>query len=113
VNFSLRPRVPADSRLHVERLGEGFWHVTVRFGFVEVPNVAKALHQEKSKCPIDPDDAIYFSEHDTVVARKGKPRLAAWRRQLFSFLSRNSIHPADRFNIPSENFVQISRQIEV
>jgi KUP system potassium uptake protein len=87
--------------------------VTVRFGFVEVPNVAKALHQEKSRCPIDPDDAIYFSEHDYVVARKQKPRLAGWRRRLFSFLNRNSIHPADRFNIPAENFVQIIRRIEV
>jgi hypothetical protein len=28
----------------------------------------------------DPDDAIYFSEHDYVVARQQKPRLAAWRR---------------------------------
>jgi KUP system potassium uptake protein len=113
VSFSIRPRVRPNNRLHVEKLGEGFWHVTVRFGFVEIPNVAKALHLEKSKCPIDPDNAIYFSERDNVVARKGKPRLAAWRRRLFSFLSRNSIHPADRFNIPAENFVEISRQIEV
>jgi KUP system potassium uptake protein len=113
VSFSIRPRVRPNNRLHVEKLGEGFWHVTVRFGFVEIPNVAKTLHLEKSKCPIDPDQAIYFSEHDTVVARKGKPRLAAWRRRLFSFLSRNSIDPADRFNIPAENFVQISRRIEV
>jgi len=113
VSFSIRPRVRHNNRLHVEKLGEGFWHVAVRFGFVEVPNVAKALHLEKSKCPIDPDQAIYFSEHDTVVARKGKPRLAAWRRKLFSFLSRNAIDPVDRFDIPAENFVQISRQIEV
>jgi KUP system potassium uptake protein len=113
VSFTNRPRVRASSRLYVEPLGEGFWHVTVRFGFIEVPNVAKALHQDKSKCPIDPDNAIYFSERDYVEARKQKPRLSAWRRVLFSFLYRNSIHPADRFSIPAENFVQISRQIEV
>jgi KUP system potassium uptake protein len=113
VSFSIRPRVPADSRLHVERLCEGFWHVTVRFGFVEVPNVAMALHREKSNCPIDADKAIYFSERDRVVARKQKPRLAAWRRRLFSFLYRNAIDPVDRFDLPAENFVQISRQIEV
>jgi KUP system potassium uptake protein len=113
VNFTLRPRVHASNRLHVERLGEGFWHVTVHFGFVEVPDVARALSQDKSRCPINPDDAIYFSERDRVVARKGKLRLAGWRRQLFSFLYRNSVHPADRFNIPAENFVQIGRQIEV
>ena len=64
-------------------------------------------------CPIKSDEAIYFSERDYVVARKQKPRLAAWRRHLFSFLYRNSIHPADRFNFPSGQFVQISRQIEI
>jgi KUP system potassium uptake protein len=113
VVFTNRPRIRADNRLSVERLGEGFWRVTVRFGFMEVPDVARALHQEKSECPIDPDDAIYFSEHDYVVARKQKPRLFAWRRSLFSFLNRNSVHPADLFNIPADNFVQISRRIEV
>ena len=113
VQFTNRPRVRASNRLRVERLGEGFWHVTVRFGFVEVPNVARALHQEKAKCPVDLDNAIYFSERDRVAARKQKPRLAAWRRHLFSFLYRNSIHPADRFSFPAENFVQISRQIEI
>jgi K+ transporter len=39
--------------------------------------------------------------------------MAAWRRRLFSFLYRNSVHPADRFNLPPQNFVQISRQFEV
>jgi KUP system potassium uptake protein len=113
VEFSIRPRIGAHRRLHSERLAEGFWHITVRFGFVEVPDLARVLHLEKSKCPIDPDNATYFSERDYVVARKQKPRLQGWRRRLFSFLYRNSIHPADRFNIPADNFVQISRQIEV
>ena len=113
VHFSNRPRVRPDSRLSSERLAEGFWHVTVRFGFVEIPDVAKALHKDKSKCPVDLDNAIYFSERDFVVARKQQPRLSAWRRRLFSFLYRNAIHPSDRFNIPAQNFVQIGRQLEV
>jgi KUP system potassium uptake protein len=113
VHFSNRPRVRPSNRLHFAPLGAGFWHVTVRFGFMDVPDVAHALHEEKSKCPIDPDDAIYFSERDHVVARKQKPRLSGWRRRLFSFLYLNSVNPADRFNFPAENFVQISRQIEV
>jgi KUP system potassium uptake protein len=113
VHFTIRPRVPAHRRLHFEKLGEGFWHVTVRFGFIEVPDIAKALHREKSECPVNLDNAIYFSERDRVVGRKHEPRLSAWRRKLFAFLYRNSINPADRFNIPAENFVQIARQIEV
>jgi KUP system potassium uptake protein len=114
VEFSaVRPRVRSGSRLLVERLGPGFWHVTVRFGFVEVPDLARTLGQEKSKCPIAPEHAIYFSERDYVVARKQKPRLARWRRRLFSLLYRNAVQPSDRFNIPAEDFVQISREIEV
>jgi KUP system potassium uptake protein len=113
VQFTASPRVRAKSRLHIEPLGHGFWRVTVRFGFMENPDVSRALDREKAKCPIKTDDAIYFSERDYVVARKHKPRLAAWRRRLFSFLSSNSVHPADRFNFPSEQFVQISREIEI
>jgi KUP system potassium uptake protein len=113
VSFVPRPRVRSNNRLHAESLGERFWHVTVRFGFMETPDVCRALSREKSKCPIDPENAIYFSERDRVVARRQKPRLAAWRRRLFSFLYRNSIQPADRFNFPSEKFVEVTRQIEV
>jgi len=113
VEFTARPRVRSNSRLHVEALGHGFWQVRVRFGFMETPDITKALQREKSKCPINLDDALYFSERDHVVGRKQKPHLSAWRRQLFSFLYRNSIHPADRFNFPSEHFIQISREIEI
>jgi KUP system potassium uptake protein len=87
--------------------------VTVRFGFLEVPNIPKVLHIVKAQCPLDLDDAIYFSERDRVVRRKTKPRFAGWRRRVFAFLYRNSIHPADRFNFPAGNFVQVARQREI
>jgi KUP system potassium uptake protein len=113
VHFTARPRVRSGAHVRGERLGEGFWHLTVRFGFMEIPDVPKMLHREKSKCPADLDNAVYFSERDRVTARKRKPRMSGWRRRLFGFLYRNSVHPADRFNLPAQNFVQISRQIEV
>lgn len=113
VRFAPRPRLRPGSHVRAEKLGEGLWHLTVRFGFMEVPDLPRVLHQEKSHCPADLDNAIYFSEHDYVTGRKRKPRMAAWRRRLFAFLYRNAVHPADRFNLPPQNFVQISRQIEV
>ncbi len=113
VSFSGRPRVDPARRIEFERVGDGFWHLTLHFGFIDTPDVAKALRRDKGRCPVDLDNAIYFSERDYVVPRKRRPRLAAWRRRLFSFLYRNSIHLADRFNIPAQDFVQISRQIEV
>jgi KUP system potassium uptake protein len=113
VRFAARPRVRPGGHVRGEKLGEGFWHLNVRFGFMEVPDLPRVLHQEKSRCPANLDNAIYFSERDHVTGRKRKPRMTAWRRRLFGFLYRNAIHPADRFNLPPQNFVQISRQIEV
>jgi len=113
VHFAARPRVRPGAHVRGEKLAEGFWHLTVRFGFMEVPNLPRVLHEEKSRCPADLDNAVYFSERDYVTGRKRKPRMAAWRRRLFAFLYRNSVHPADLFNLPAQNFVQISRQIEV
>lgn len=113
VHFVNVPRVDHNRRIRTTRLGEGFWHLTVRFGFVEVPNIPRVLHDAKEDCPFVLDDAIYFSERDRVTRRKARPRLAAWRRHLFAFLYRNSIHPADRFNLPASNFIQIGRQREI
>ena len=42
VQFTATPRVRAKSRLHIEPLGQGFWRVTVRFGFMENPDVSQS-----------------------------------------------------------------------
>ncbi len=110
VRFSQnRPRIRAEHRIAMRHLGPGFWHLTLSFGFIEVPDVPRSLHNAKTRCPFDMDGALYFSERDRIERRRTKPRMADWRRILFSFLYRNSIHPADRFNLPAAEFVQITR----
>jgi KUP system potassium uptake protein len=104
-----RPRIEPKQRIAMRQLGPGFWHLTLSFGFIEKPDVPRALHAAKTDCPFDIDGALYFSERDRIERRRTKPRMVAWRRLLFSFLYRNSIHPADRFNLPADNFVQITR----
>jgi KUP system potassium uptake protein len=108
-----RPRIEPKQRITIRRLGPGFWHLTVSFGFMDVPDVPRTLHAAKTDCPFDMDGALYFSERDRVERRRIKPRMAAWRCLLFSFLYRNSIHPADRFSLPAANFVQITRTRQI
>jgi KUP system potassium uptake protein len=110
VRFSQnRPRIAAKQRIAMRHLGPGFWHLTLSFGFIEVPDVPRTLHVAKADCPFNMDGALYFGECDRVERRRTRQRMASWRRILFSFLYRNSIHPADRFNMPAANFVQITR----
>jgi KUP system potassium uptake protein len=112
VRFEEYPRVPLDKRAQVEKVSDGLWHVTVRFGFVERPNVTAALACAKDKgCPLNLDDAVYFASHDDVVRSANPPRLPAWRRMLFAVMYRNAVRTPDRFDLPADTFLEVGRQI--
>jgi KUP system potassium uptake protein len=114
VHFEEVPRVRPESRLEVVQLAENFWQLTVRYGFVEIPDLPAALRQAKTVgCPIDLEHAIYFGERDEVVCRKGRAKLARWRIPLFAFMFRNAVHAVDRFNIPSAKYVEMCRRVEI
>ena len=113
--FDEVPRVSADRRATVERIAEGFWHVTVRFGFIEVPNVYVALASARENgCPLSLDDAVFFGARDEVVpAKKAQRRLPGWRRMVFAFLYRNAVRAPDRFDLPPSRFLDVGRQVEL
>jgi KUP system potassium uptake protein len=112
ISFEDYPRVPMSERAEIEQITDNFWHVTVHFGFIEVPNVDAALACAKEKgCTIDLDDAVYFASHDDVVRAKNPPRLAPWRRVLFAAMYRNAVRTPDRFDLPPEKFLEVGRQV--
>jgi len=114
VKFEDIPRVAPRERIELAKLAEGFWHITVHFGFVQVPNIPAALRQAKDYgCPIDLEDAIYFGSRDAVICSKRRSWLARASLRLFTLMFRNSVRTVDLFNIPSENFVEVGRQIEI
>jgi KUP system potassium uptake protein len=112
VRFEEFPRVFADKRVSVELVAEGFWHVTVCFGFIEKPNVQAALAAARERgCPVDLEDAVYFASHDDVVRGEGRARMAGWRRVLFAVMYRNAVRTPDRFELPADKFLEVGRQI--
>jgi KUP system potassium uptake protein len=114
VAFEAVPRVAADKRLEATKLSDDFWHLTVRYGFFETPNLPVALRRAKSLgCPIDLEHAIYFGAGDEVVSAKRRAKLARWRVPLFAFMLRNSVHAIDLFNIPPKAFVELGRRVEI
>jgi KUP system potassium uptake protein len=114
VKFDYIPRVASRDRIELAKLAEGFWHITVHFGFVQVPDIPAALRQAKDRgCPIDLDDAIYFGARDTIVCSKKRNWLVRASLRLFTLMFRNSVRAVDLFKIPPEKFVEIGRQIEI
>jgi len=114
VKFEEIPRVSLLNRLELVRVFEGFWHLTVHYGFVEIPDLPSTLRAAKDLgCPVDLDNAVYFGAHDEVVRGEPGGRFLRWRLPLFAFLIRNSVRAVDLFNLPPPNFVEIGRQIEI
>lgn len=114
VVFEPTPRVAPRLRAEVAREGENFWHVTVRFGFVEMPNLAIALEAASARgCDIDLHDVVYFAAHDEVVRSPTHPMLPGWQLLVFGFLFRNALRGPDRFDLPADRFVEIGRQVEL
>ena len=114
VKFEDIPRVAARERIELTKLTEGFWHITVHFGFVQIPDIPAALKRAKELgYPIDLKDAIYFGARDTVVSSKRRNWFVRARLRLFMLMFRNSVRAVDLFNLPPETYVEVGRQIEI
>ncbi len=107
------PRVRAAERLEVEDLGIGFYRVIVHYGFLQSPNVPVALRScEPFGLKIDPSEATYYLERETLIPTKKKPGMMIWREKLFSFMTRNALRATSFYNIPPERVVEIGIQVE-
>lgn len=114
VRFETCPRVLADERSEIHEIGCGIWQVIIRFGFIEIPNVATALAHARAKgCPIDLDDAVYFAARDDVVRKATRPRMSGGRRLLFGFMYRNAVRASDLFELPKNAAVDVGRQLSL
>ncbi len=113
INFEEAPRVRSEDRIRVEEFDDGFWHVTVHFGFVEIPDLPAVLALAKKDGVPVLEKASYFVERGDLSNRKHRNLLSRWRMALFAFMSRNSAHAIDRFKIPSGALIEIGRRIEL
>jgi KUP system potassium uptake protein len=114
IRFESTPRIVGPKCSVVEKIGEGVWLISARFGFFEIPDLRAALNSAQGlDAPIDFDQALFVAARDLVVPKPQGRSMAAWRIALFAFLYRNSAKIVDRFNLPPHRVVEIGRQIEI
>ena len=93
-------------------LGHGLRHVTLRFGFREVPDVPVAL--AKAQVPgLDTAKATWFVGREDLVLRTGRGGMAHWRKRLFGFLFANASDATNYFHLPPNDVVEIGSQTEL
>ncbi len=107
------PRVPADQRVSVQGLGQGFYAVTARYGFMQDPDVPWVLERcREHGLDIRLEATTFFLGRETLLASE-RPGMARWREKLFAFMSRNAARATAFFRIPPEQVMEVGVQIEL
>jgi KUP system potassium uptake protein len=107
------PRVSVADRVSIEPLGGSFQRVLLRFGFMETPNVPKALGlARKEGLSFDIMSTSFFLSRRSVRpdARSGMP---VWQDRLFILLARNADDASSYFQLPTDRVVEIGTQVAV
>jgi KUP system potassium uptake protein len=107
------PHVSSDKRAQVEELGQGFYRLTLRYGFMEEPDVPDALSEaSKRGFPVNLAETTFFLGVETLLATR-RPGLPLWRERLFVLIARNALRANAFFKIPPERVVELGMQVEL
>ncbi len=108
------PWVSHARRLTFTEEAPQFWRASARYGFMERPDIPRLLRQaHECGCGIDLSDITYYVGHETVLAREDGKGLPKWVTACFAMMQRNSMHLSDYFRLPSDEVVEIGREISI
>ncbi len=107
------PRVDAKERVRIEPVGGTFMRVFIRFGFMETPNVPRALAvARKLGWQFDIMSTSFFLSRRTLKPA-AHPSMPLWQDHLFIALARSANDATDYFQIPTGRVVEVGTQVQV
>ncbi len=105
--------VREDRRFTVVNLGQDFYRITIRYGFMDEIDIPKELAKEYMHgIKIEPEAATYFIGRETIIPTS-IPGMAIWREHLFSWMSKNAASAADYYNLPSKRVMELGSRIDI
>ncbi len=107
------PRVTPEERVTLTPVSDQFKKLVITYGFMESPNVPKALNLcKKQGLKFDIMSTSFFLGRRSVVpsASRGMP---LWQDKLYIFLLKNAANPTDFFHIPPGRVVELGAQVKV
>lgn len=101
------PFVPDRDRLAIEPLGHGIWKVRVFFGYLQTPDLPKALDLlNEQGMTFDGGGAVYFVGTDKVIP-------VGWRMKIYNVIARNTLHLQDFLRIPHDKILEVGAVVEI
>ncbi|GLQ79538.1 putative potassium transport system protein kup [Mesorhizobium huakuii] len=108
-----QPVVPDSDRVKMETLNELFMRVTLTFGYMEQPNIPRALAIcRKQGWKFDIMTTSFFLSRRSLKAspNSGMP---VWQDRLFIGLARTAADATEYFQIPTGRVVEIGTQVAI
>ncbi|MFZ0073790.1 MAG: potassium transporter Kup [Xanthobacteraceae bacterium] len=107
------PRISPEDRVRLESVGSTFLRVYLRFGFMETPNVPRALGIARQLgWQFDIMSTSFFLSRRSLkpAAQSGMPR---WQDRLFIMLARSADDASSYFRIPTGRVVEVGTQVTI
>ncbi len=113
VHFDDVPLVTRANRVRVEPLGNGFFKMVVNYGFMNAPDIPKALTiaAKDHKIDIEMMDTSFFVSREVLVPTPCM-RISVWRQRLFSLMARNAQSATAYFQIPTNRVLELGAQVK-
>lgn len=114
VRTSTSPRVPDDEKVTIDAYNELFFRVVVTFGFMESPNIPKALAlARKLGWKFDIMSTSFFLSRRSLKLGERKGLFGFWQDRLFIRMARNASDATEYFHIPTGRVVEIGTQVVI
>jgi KUP system potassium uptake protein len=118
------PQVDQEERVECQEMGEGFYQVIARYGFMETPDIPAVLRQLTTSGngkPVKPAETSFYLGRETLIANRKEPspgtvdgtaRMSHWRKRLFILMTRNARSATAFFGLPPNRVVELGAQIQ-
>ena len=113
VRIAETPRVPESQRIELVPINDVFKQLVINYGFMERPNLPKALALcRKQGVKFDIMATSFFLGRRSVVPA-AQTAMPLWQDKLYIYLLKNAANPTDFFRIPAGRVVELGAQITV
>jgi KUP system potassium uptake protein len=107
------PQVPPAERATLQSLGDGFYKVVGRYGFMETPNVPALLNSVADQgLKARPAETSFYLGRETLLP-DGNSDLSRWRKMLFIVMARNAQSATAFFNLPPNRVLELGAQFRL
>ncbi|MEJ2384197.1 MAG: KUP/HAK/KT family potassium transporter [Xanthomonadales bacterium] len=108
------PKTEADERIELTMLDDGFYRLVLRYGFMQGPNIPSDIAAcNELGLSLDLDQIHYFVGHVDMVAGRKRHGMVLWRDKLFAFMAANTEDATARYQIPSDQIMNVGLHVGI